>query len=120
MKRRDFLKMGALGVAMPMSLSAAKKQDDIRVKLKKNVVLVNLDLGLYSPHFRDNGADCKYMTEIFSEFQGQMTYFDGISEPGMGGGHDCQAASFTALKYADREFYPDKFMTSLDQRFLYT
>ena len=57
MKRRDFLKLSALGAAAPMNSFAAKKEDEFRVKLKKNVVLVNLDLGLYAPHFRDNGAD---------------------------------------------------------------
>ncbi|MDD7987180.1 DUF1552 domain-containing protein [Lentisphaera marina] len=116
MKRRDFLKLSALGAVAPMNSFAAKKEDAIRVNLKKNVVLVNLDLGLYAPHFRDNGADCKYMTEIFSEFKGKMTYLDGISEPGMGGGHECQPASFTALRYDHRDLYTTRKMMSLDQR----
>lgn len=116
MKRRDFLKLSTLGAAAPMNLFAAKKEDVFRVKLKKNIVLVNLELGLYAPNFRDNGADCKYMTEIFSEFKNQMTYLDGISEPGMGGGHECQPASFTALRYDYRELYTTSKMMSLDQR----
>ncbi|WDE98421.1 DUF1552 domain-containing protein [Lentisphaera profundi] len=116
MKRRDLIKMAALAPFIHSNTLQAKVKDTIRVKLKKNIVLVNLDLGLYAPHFRDGGSSCKYITEIFSEFKDQMTYFDGISEPGMGGGHECQPASFTALKYEDREHHPDRVMMSLDQR----
>ena len=39
MKRRDFLKLGALDASMPLNLSTAKKEGEIRVDLKKNVVL---------------------------------------------------------------------------------
>ena len=98
--RRSFLaSLAASSILSSTEAFAAKKKVEPRVNLKKNVVFINLDLGLYGPNFRDGGASSKYMTEHFSEFKGQMTYFDGVSEPGMGGGHECQRASFTALKY---------------------
>jgi hypothetical protein len=114
--RRSFLaSLAASSILSSTEAFAAKKKVEPRVNLKKNVVFINLDLGLYGPNFRDGGASSKYMTEHFSEFKGQMTYFDGVSEPGMGGGHECQRASFTALKYEHREHYPEKLMMSIDQ-----
>ena len=114
--RRSFIAATAAGAMLQANtLSAATKRIEPRVNLKKNVVLVSLDLGLYAPNFQDNGSSSKYMTEIFSEFKGQMTYFDGISEKNMTGSHECQPATFTTIPYEDREHYPDKKMTSLDQ-----
>jgi hypothetical protein len=116
MNRRAFLASSAAGLTIPASqLSAASKKVEPRINLKKNVVLISLDLGLYAPNFQENGANCKYMTEIFSEFKGQMTYFDGISEKGMRGSHECQPATFTTIPYEDRQHYPQKKMISLDQ-----
>jgi len=116
LNRRSFLSsVAAGGLLQSANTFAASKKPEYRVNLKKNVVLINLDLGLYGPNFREGGASSKYMTEHFSEFKGQMTYFDGISQPGMGGGHECQHATFTALKYEHRENYPEKVMMSLDQ-----
>ena len=103
MNRRNFIKMGSSGLLVPSTFAAKSKAPEHRVSLKKNVVLVNLELGLYAPDFRNGGASSRYMTEIFSEFKGQMTYFDNLSEPGMSGGHDCQPSTFTALKYANRD-----------------
>ena len=96
--RRTFLAGSAAGGLIPASnLLAASKKVEPRINLKKNVILVSLDLGLYAPNFQENGASCKYMTEIFSEFKGQMTYFDGISEKGIRSGHESQPATFTTI-----------------------
>lgn len=114
--RRSFLASAIAGGLIPANgIYGASKKIEPRVSLKKNVVLLSLDLGLYAPNFRDNGARCKYMTEIFSEFKGQMTYFDSISEPHMGGGHSCQPATFTTISYKNRQHYPERKMISLDQ-----
>ena len=115
--RRSFLAASAAGsmISGADAFAASRKKVEPRVNLQKNVVLVSLDLGLYAPNFRDNGANCKYMTEIFSEFKGKMTYFDGISEPKMSGSHECQPATFTTLPYEDREHFPERKMISLDQ-----
>ena len=114
--RRKFMTGSvAAGLLQSPILFARSRNSERRIHLKKNIVFINLDLGLYGKNFRDGGASSKYMTEVFSEFKGKMTYFDGISEPGMGGGHECQHATFTALKYEDREHYPEKTMMSIDQ-----
>ena len=114
MHRRDLLKLSALGLALPGSL-AAKSVSGARTTLKKNVVLVAVDLGLFVNGYKEGGHKCKYMNKYFKEFKGEMTYFGGLSQPGMGGGHEVQAATFTGLKYEDRNHYPDRKFISLDQ-----
>ena len=114
MHRRDLLKYSALSAICPTLLNA--KSNEARIKLKKNVVLVELDLGLFEDNYRNGGAKSKYISTIFKGFKDDMTYFEGISEPGMGGGgHEHQAATFTGMKYEDRHIYPGRTMTSLDQ-----
>ena len=114
MHRRDLLKYSALSAICPTLLNA--KSNEARIKLKKNVVLVELDLGLFEDNYRNGGAKSKYISTIFKDFKDDMTYFEGISEPGMGGGgHEHQAATFTGMKYEDRHIYPGRTMTSLDQ-----
>ena len=114
MHRRDFLKYSALSALSPTLLNA--QTSNARIKLKKNVVLVELDFGLFEEHYRNGGANSKYISTIFRDFKNEMTYFEGISEPGMGGGgHEHQSATFTGMKYGDRHIYPGRTMTSLDQ-----
>ena len=115
MDRRTFLQFAVLGALAPGQLMA-RNIDNPLIKLKKNLVLVGMDLGLHNKSFRDGGINSKYMDKYFYDFKGQRTYFDGIYEPGMGGGHECHAATFTALKYEDRARYPQRQFISLDQR----
>jgi len=114
--RRDLLKLSALGLAAPSQMVAATKGQAPRVKLKKNVVLVCLDLGLYAGNHREGGAACKYMTQYFSEFKKDMTFLQGISQPGLGGGHEVEEGTFTGLAYKDRSHYPERQFISLDQK----
>jgi hypothetical protein len=114
--RRDLLKLSAMGLALPSQMSAASKSQGPRVKLKKNVVLVCLDLGLYAGNHREGGAKCKYMNQYFSEFKNEMTFLQGISQPDLGGGHEVQPATFTGMRYDHRNHHPERQFISLDQR----
>ncbi|WDE96925.1 DUF1552 domain-containing protein [Lentisphaera profundi] len=114
--RRNLLKLSAMGLALPSKILAASKPINPRVKLKKNVVLVCLDLGLYAGNHREGGAKCKYMMEYFSEFKDEMTFLQGISEPGLVGGHEVQPATFTGMRYDHKSHYPERQFISLDQR----
>ena len=116
MDRRTFLQLSALGLTLPTQLFAAMDAKKSLVKLKKNLVLVGMDLGLYEKFFREGGVNSHYMEKYFYDFKGKRTYFNGIYEPDMGGGHECHAATFTALKFEDRARYPQRPFISLDQR----
>ena len=113
MDRRLFLQLSAMGLIAPNVFGA--RSSTSKVSLKKNLVLVTVDLGLFEKYYRDGGVNSKYMNDFFYDFKGQRTYFDGIYQPGMGGGHECEPATFTCLKYEDRHRHPELPFISLDQ-----
>ena len=117
MNRRDLMKLSALGLVLPGQTQAASSKPSHRVKLKKNLILVSLDLGLFEKNYHDSGASCKYMYDFFSDFKGEMTYFDNMEEPSLLGlgGHGAQPATFTGMTYGDRFKFPDRTLISLDQ-----
>ncbi|MCH2208926.1 MAG: DUF1552 domain-containing protein [Lentisphaerales bacterium] len=114
MNRRDILRISAMSLALPGTYAASVKNSP-RVKQKKNLILVAHDLGLYAPSFQEGGAQSKYMSKVFPDFKGEMTYFDGIAQPTVVGGHPAQKSCFTAFLYETRHMYPDKAMYSIDQ-----
>ena len=114
MDRRTFLQMSAMGL-LANPVASAKTATPSKFSLKKNLVLVTVDLGLYNKYFREGGVNSKYMNDFFYDFKGDRTYFDGIYQPGMGGGHTCEEATFTCLKYEDRHKNPELPFISLDQ-----
>ena len=114
MNRRDLLKLSASGLLLPNISSAQNKYK--AAQLKKNVVLVTVDFGLFERNFRAKGNESNvYMSKFFGDFQKKSTSFNGIYEPGMGGGHECEPAVFTCLKYEERQRHPEFPFISLDQ-----
>jgi hypothetical protein len=113
MDRRTFLQLSAMGLMAPSMM--AKSVGPTKFSLKKNLVLVTLDLGLFEKNFREGGVNSKYMNDYFYDFKGDRTYFDGIYQSGMGGGHTCEEATFTCFKYEDRHAHPELPFISLDQ-----
>jgi hypothetical protein len=115
MNRRNLLKLSAAGLLLPNHLPAKQAQIKSVGALKKNVVLVTVDLGIFERNFRttDNKENI-YMSRFFADFQKKSTYFDGIYEPIMGGGHACEHAVFTCLEYEKRQRYPERPFISLD------
>ena len=113
MDRRTFLQLSAMGLMVPGQVSAVTTP--ALVKQQKNLVLVSVDLGLYEKFFREGGVNCKYMEKFFYDFKGSRTYFNGMHQPEMTGGHPCQPATFTCMKFEDRQRYPQRPFISLDQ-----
>ena len=66
MDRRTFMKLSALGLISPSLM--AKTTGPAKFSLKKNLVLVTLDLGLYEKNFREGGVNSKYMNDYFYDF----------------------------------------------------
>ena len=116
MNRRDILRAGlTIPLIANQSLSAIGKSNFQKVNLQKNIVLVTVDLGLYEKGFRTSDKSSQYFHKIFSEFEGESSYFSGMHQPGLGGGHEAEHATFTCMKFTDREMFPDRQFISLDQ-----
>ena len=114
MDRRTFLQLSAMGLISSGELMAVPMPS--LVKQQKNLVLVSVDLGLYEKFHREGGVNCHYMNKFFYDFKGSRTYFKGMHQPEMTGGHPCQPATFTCMKFEDRQRYPHRPFISLDQR----
>ena len=71
MNRRTFLPMSAMGLMAPNITMAAKSSN--KPSMKKNLVLVTLDLGLYAKFHQEGGVNCKYMNDFFYDFKGEST-----------------------------------------------
>ena len=67
MDRRSFLKVAGPSLLAANSATAATKIAP--TKLKKNLVLVTVDLGLYSGYFRDGKNECRYFNQYFKDFR---------------------------------------------------
>lgn len=114
MNRRSFLM--ASGATMLASASATAANNRMApVKLKKNLVLVTVDLGLYVNNYRDGKADNHYTNRFFKDFKDKMTYFSGMEQPGVNNGHHSEHATFTGLDYQDRAQHPNRLFASVDQ-----
>ena len=85
------------------------------VKLKKNLVLVTVDLGLFADYYKEGKADNYYFNRYFKDFKDKVTYFSGMEQPGVNNGHYSEHATFTGLDYQDRALYPNRLFVSLDQ-----
>ena len=103
----------AAGMLAANSSSAATKMAP--VSLKKNLVLVTVDLGLYVNNYRDGKANNHYTNRYFKDFKNKMTYFSGMEQPGVNNGHHSEHATFTGMDYQDRAQYPNRQFVSLDQ-----
>ena len=116
MKRRTLLKgsLPILWAGMNNSAIAAPPKFS-RTRLRKNVVLVTVDLGLFEENFRKGKNKCNYFSRFFKDFKGDVTYFNKLSQPGLNGGHKAEHATFTTLRYTDRDLHPNRPFISLDQ-----
>lgn len=115
MNRRNLLKYVLPSLCLNLPLSSQATLRAPKFKMRKNVVLVTVDLGLFEKNFREYDNNCPYFVKHFSHMTDNVTYFKGMSQPGLGGGHDVQHATFTCLKYTDRDRYPERSFISLDQ-----
>ncbi|MCM8537033.1 MAG: DUF1552 domain-containing protein [Lentisphaeraceae bacterium] len=114
MDRRSFmLGSGAGLLTTGSSFAATSKFPD--VKLKKNLVLVTVDHGLFEGYYREGKESSQYMNRFFKNFKKKMTYFDGMYQPGVNKGHYSEHATFTALNFQDRAQYSSRQFISLDQ-----
>jgi hypothetical protein len=116
MNRRELLKYGVSSTLLGASSRAFSAPPKFsKVKLKKNVVLVTVDLGLYEKNFHEGKEKCRYFSRFFQDLKDDVTYFNGMSQPGIGGGHEVEHATFTTLRFQDRDLYPNRNFISLDQ-----
>lgn len=116
MKRRTLLKssLPLLCAGASQNLMAAPPKFS-RTSLKKNVVLVTVDLGLFEESFHKGKNECHYFNRFFQDFKDDVTYFNDLFQPGIGGGHEVEHATFTTLKFTDRDQHPNRPFISLDQ-----
>ncbi|MCM8536619.1 MAG: DUF1552 domain-containing protein [Lentisphaeraceae bacterium] len=113
--RRNLIKSGIAALSAGLPLQSNAETNQYKFKLKKNIVLVTVDLGLYGKNFQEGAENCHYFQKCFSHLKEDVTYFNGMSEPILGGGHRMQHASLTCMTYQQRERYPDRPFVSLDQ-----
>jgi hypothetical protein len=111
--RRNFLLASGAGLLASESATAATMMAP--AKLKKNVVLVSVDHGLFERNFREGKQDCRYMNQYFKDFKKKVTYFSGMGQPGVSKGHHSEHATFTCMNFQDRALYPNRQFVSLDQ-----
>jgi hypothetical protein len=106
----------ALGVSSQNAF-AGGEPIAVKEKLKKNVVLLTVDLGIFEGYYHQGKENCKYFEKFFPDFKknGDVTYIDGMYQPGIGGGHDVEHCVYTTMKFTDRSLYPNRKFVSLDQ-----
>lgn len=116
MNRRTLLKssLPLIAAGATHNLAAAPPKFS-RTPLKKNVVLVTVDLGLFEENFHKGKNECPYFRQYFKDFVDDVTYFNQLSQPGIGGGHDVEHATFTTLQFNHRDKFPNRPFISLDQ-----
>ena len=115
MNRRKLLKYSFASLLAPKLIKASQRTEQTLKALKKNVVFVSVDLGLFERNFRAIGNSSNYYLEkFFSDFKEKSTSFNGIYEPNMGGGHEAEHATFTCIKYKNRHLYKEHPFISLD------
>lgn len=116
MNRRSFLKGSGAGlVAAGIANQATASTKIAPVKLKKNLVLITCDLGLYEGYYREGKNESRYFNKYFKDFKGKVTYFNGMEQPGVNNAHYSEHATFTGMDFQDRQFYPTRQFVSLDQ-----
>jgi len=101
--RRTFNKAALLTPFLPsMNLFASDAKQDKKTsslfKLKKNVVLISVNLGFLPHNFtpdNDNSLNSRYLTK-FSPVHKKMTIFNDIEQPERLGGHRNHHSIFTA------------------------
>lgn len=113
MDRRKFLLASGAGLLATESAQGATMM--VPTKLKKNVVLVSVDHGLFEKGFREGKQDSLYINKYFKDFKKKLTYFSGTGQPGVSKGHQSEHATFTCMNFQDRALYPTRQFVSLDQ-----
>ena len=110
MNRRVFNK-SALATMAASTFSNASQIKNTKVKCKKNIVIICHDYGFVPQTFFSDEmeSDCR---EIFKPLKKEMTVFEQIHQPSIGGGHGGAHAMLTCLRYESKFKYP---FCSLDQ-----
>jgi hypothetical protein len=114
--RREMLKLGMATACLGQSsnLYSFNKKFS-KVRLKKNVVLVTVPLGLFEQNYREGKENNHYFSRFFKDFKDETTYFSNMRQPGFGSAHDAEHATFTGLLYTERDAHLDRPFISLDQ-----
>ena len=120
MNRRDLIKVGIPATLLGHSSNLLSATDPFanqftKTKMKKNVVLVTVDFGLFEGNYREGKEKCHYSSKFFQPFKDEMTYFNHMYQPGLKDAHSGAHATFTGMLYSDRDLYPNRPFISLDQ-----
>jgi len=102
MDRRTFSKLVLLGSTLPnlnfntLPATENDRKKPTLLKLKKNVVMMSVNLGFLPQNFNPEGdnLDSRYLSK-FSSIHDRMTIFPGIEQPERLGGHRNHHSVFT-------------------------
>ncbi len=116
LNRRELSKLLLCGPLLPSCLHAGEDpsiKKTSSLSLKKNVVLISLNLGFVPKNFTPDGdsLESRYLSK-FSDVHGKMTVFNDIEQPERLGGHRNHHSVFTCQSKFGKTHTP---FVSLDQ-----